>query len=344
MIAEKRISLLSVFEWSKFHILWLTIWGISAVAFYKFSGWEWLAMPWLPLSIVGTAVAFYVGFKNNSAYDRMWEARKIWGAITNDSRTWGISIKAFVTDQFTTEKYDEQTLHAIRKKLIINHIAWMYQLRRQLLVVANWEHANQGGHYAKIAERYRENGIGQFEEESKETELSKFVSPDEERQLLQFSNPAVQLIDKQSTLLQQLRRQDIIEDFRHIELQNLLRSFLEHQGKAERIKKYPLPRQYANMSFSFIGIFIFLLPFGLVGEMSKAGEWGIWITIPFTVLIGWIYVMMELVGDYSENPFQGMGNDMPMLTICRNIEIDLLEMLGEENIPKPIAIKNGIQI
>ena len=151
-------------------------------------------------------------------------------------------------------------------------------------------------------------------------------------------------MDKQSTLLQQLRRQDIIEDFRHIELQNLLRSFLEHQGKAERIKKYPLPRQYANMSFSFIGIFIFLLPFGLVGEMSKAGEWGIWITIPFTVLIGWIYVMMELVGDYSENPFQGMGNDTPMLTICRNIEIDLLEMLGEENIPKPIAIKNGIQI
>ena len=196
----------------------------------------------------------------------------------------------------------------------------------------------------QIAERYRENGIGQFEEESKETELSKFVSPDEEKQLLQFSNPAVQLIDKQSTLLQQLRRQDIIEDFRHIELQNLLRSFLEHQGKAERIKKYPLPRQYANMSFSFIGIFIFLLPFGLVGEMSKAGEWGIWITIPFTVLIGWIYVMMELVGDYSENPFQGMGNDTPMLTICRNIEIDLLEMFGEENIPKPIAIKNGIQI
>ena len=57
MIAEKRISLSSIFEWSKFHILWHTLWAICAVAFYKFSGWEWLAMPWLPLSIVGTAVA-----------------------------------------------------------------------------------------------------------------------------------------------------------------------------------------------------------------------------------------------------------------------------------------------
>ncbi len=53
--------------------------------------------------------------------------------------------------------------------------------------------------------------------------------------------------------------------------------------------------------------------------------WGAWVSIPFSVIVGWVYVMMELIGDYSENPFESMGNDIPMLALCRTIEIDLRE-------------------
>ena len=52
--------------------------------------------------------------------------------------------------------------------------------------------------------------------------------------------------------------------------------------------------------------------------------------------------MMELVGDYSENPFEGLGNDIPMLSLCRVIEIDLREMLGETDLPKPVEAVNGV--
>ena len=58
--------------------------------------------------------------------------------------------------------------------------------------------------------------------------------------------------------------------------------------------------------------------------------------------MSWVYLVMELVGDYSENPFAGMGNDIPMLSLCRVIEIDLKEMLGETNLPAPIEAKNGV--
>ena len=51
---------------------------------------------------------------------------------------------------------------------------------------------------------------------------------------------------------------------------------------------------------------------------------------------------MELVGDYSENPFQGMANDIPMLSLCRVIEIDLREMLGETDLPPAIQAKNNV--
>ena len=127
-----------------------------------------------------------------------------------------------------------------------------------------------------------------------------------------------------------------------MELQKLLNDFYTFQGQAERIKKFPLPRQYGSVSFIFIGIFIFLLPLGMVSEFNKLGELGVRISIPFTVLVGWVYLMMELVGDYSENPFEGLGNDIPMLSLCRTIEIDLREMLGESNLTQPIEAKNGL--
>jgi len=127
-----------------------------------------------------------------------------------------------------------------------------------------------------------------------------------------------------------------------MELQKLFNDFYTHQGKAERIKKFPLPRQYASVSFIFVGLFIFLLPFGMVSEFHKLGEWAMWFSIPFTVIIGWVYIMMELVGDYSENPFEGLGNDIPMLSLCRIIEIDLREMLGETDLPPGIEPINGI--
>lgn len=51
---------------------------------------------------------------------------------------------------------------------------------------------------------------------------------------------------------------------------------------------------------------------------------------------------MELIGDYSENPFGGLYNDIPMLSICRMIEIDMLQMMGQTNVPNPITSKNDI--
>ncbi|MEL6842242.1 MAG: bestrophin family ion channel [Bacteroidota bacterium] len=150
------------------------------------------------------------------------------------------------------------------------------------------------------------------------------------------------MYDKQAQHLKELHHQGLIDDFRHMELQKILYDFYVHQGKCERIKKFPLPRQYGSASFIFVGIFIFLLPFGMVSEFQKLGAGGAWLAIPFSVLVGWVYLFMELVGDYSENPFEGLGNDIPMLALSRTIEIDLLEMLGEKELPEGIKAKRGV--
>lgn len=342
MIVRKGIDLKSTISWSGHHIIWLVLMMTTIAILYHFEVINF-SIPWLPLSVIGTAIAFYVGFKNNQAYDRMWEARKIWGGIVNESRTWGMMVDGFITNMFADNKKSHNELHEIKKRLIYRHIAWLYVHRFQLLRPTSWEHISQKGGVKKLAERYQSKfGIGLVEDDIKKLNFHSLVSKEEGDRLRKHKNIATQIINEQSRDLESLRTQDLIEDFRHMEMVNVLRSFYILQGKNERIKKFPLPRQFSNMSRIFIGIFIVLLPFSMIPELMKTGDFGIWLSIPITALIGWVYVMMEVVGDYSENPFQGMANDIPMLSLCRTIEIDLREMLGETDLPEPIEARNNI--
>lgn len=342
MIVKRGISLGNLLSWSGHHLGWLTL-GATAFALLYYFQIITCKIPWLPVSVIGTAVAFYVGFKNNSSYGRLWEARKIWGGIVNSSRTWGMYVDGFINNLFAESDYSEMEIKEIKKRLIYRHIAWLYALRSQLLVSTSWEHISYGGLMTWSARRYQKKfGVGLVADEVTEIELTRFLPKDEYDRLVNNVNTATQIINEQNRELTKLREMGLIEDFRHMELSKVLSLFYDYQGKAERIKKFPLPRQYANLSRVFIGIFIILLPFSMVPNMMAIGDFGIWLSIPINVLIGWVYVMMEIVGDYSENPFSGMANDIPMLSLCRTIEIDLLEMMGETRLPKPIAAKKGI--
>ena len=343
MFIQKTFSFAQIMKFSGGHFVWITAWAIFVYVFHLIFHDIWVDIPFLPVSILGTAVAFYIGFKNNSAYDRLWEARKIWGAIVNSSRMWGTSVKAFVSNQFADENLSEKELKQIHQKLMYRHIAWLYTLRSQLLIPTSWEHTQQTGHIGRLAEKRKKDfGVGLFCDDITQMELELFLEKKEMDKVIDFQNTATQLIDNQSQDLKNLRKLGLIDDFRHMELQKLLNDFYTHQGKAERIKKFPLPRQYGNMSFIFVSLFIFLLPFGFISAFHGLGETATWLAIPFVVLIGWVYIMMELIGDYSENPFEGLGNDIPMLSLCRIIEIDLREMLGETDLPPKIEAKEGV--
>jgi len=320
MFINKNFNIKDLLRLTGVHLIWLTLWATFVTVVYEYLHWEWLHIPWLPLSIIGTAVAFYVGFKNNSAYDRLWEARKIWDAIISSSRMWGANVRAYVGNQFTEENVAIEQLYLIHKKLLYRHIGWLYAFRSQLLIPTPWEHISQGKLLKKITERRKKRyGTNLSQDGITEQELGAFLPSDELQRLIDYKNTATQIIDQQSQDLADLRSQNLIDDFRHMELQKLLNDFYTHQGRCERIKKFPLPRQYGSSSFIFVGIFIFLLPLGMVSEFHNLGERVVWMSIPFTVLVGWVYLMMELVGDYSENPFEGLGNDIPMHALCRSI-------------------------
>jgi len=326
MYTKRVYSFWMTFNWSK----WPFIYGFLYTAI--FCGLDYfleitITLPWQPISIIGIAVAFYLGFKNNSSYDRTWEARKIWGGIVNNSRSFGAAVISFVQGENAGE---------IQKGLIYRHIAWLTALRHQLRLSKEWEHTEdrvKGLYAPTICEDYYNRLDG---------ELEKYIPKEEIAALESKSNTATQIIATQSKLLQSLRDQNYFDDFRHMQLHQLITTFYDDQGKSERIKNFPFPRQYASTAIWLTVVFCMLLPFAMLDVFNAPhNKMFIWVCPIISGLLIWIYFLMEKIGDYSENPFEGTYNDVPITSIARGIEIDLREMISDENIPKPIKGENG---
>ncbi|MCA6074706.1 bestrophin family protein [Fulvivirga sedimenti] len=325
MQTRRNYSITQTILWSSKYLVIMFIYSSVVVALYELLGKDWLKIPWLPMSVIGVAVAFFLGFKNNASYDRLWEARKIWGAIVNTSRSWAISVRDLITDTFTD--VDQEELDRIHKELVYRHIAWLTALRHQLRERRRWEHRNKAkeeAYFKGVVPEYRI---------SLEDDLGSLIPSKERESIIKSANAATQLISRQSERLKVLRKEGLIDEFRHMKLQDLLIDLYTQQGKSERIKNYPFPRQYATYNTIAVWIFAFLLPLGMIDTFHDVN---VWLAIPFSSLIGWLYFTMEMIGDYSENPFEGSYNDIPITALSRTIEIDLREILGEEDLPEPI--------
>ena len=342
MITTKYVNYRQVLNLSGAHLILISIWcTLIAVLFYFFN-WEWMIIPWVPVALIGTAEAFLVGFKNNQAYDRLWEARKIWGGIVNSSRSFASMVYAFDTQN---EKVGAFDLEDRKRRIVYRHIAWLYTFREQLLVPTEWEHISSENKFGNINLRRNRLIKAGFPDYGRAPIfLHKYLSEEEYDLKDDYKNFATYLNSQQAKDINELKNMNVITDFNQMQLQTCLNEFYAFQGQAERIKKFPSPRQFASTAFIFNILFIMLLPRGLVNEFAKLGDFGIWASIPFCIIIGWIYIIMELVGDYSENPFAGLMFDVPMLSICRTIEIDLLQMSGETDLPEPISSKHGVLI
>ncbi|NNC82323.1 MAG: hypothetical protein HKN79_02000, partial [Flavobacteriales bacterium] len=293
------------------------------------------SIPFLPLSTIGIAVAFYVGFKNNQAYDRFWEGRKIWGGIVNYSRTWGNQVMSFVTMRVANESITEEEMRNVHKRLIYRHMAWMNALRLQLRQASTFSIDHSRGTAGKFHR-------GRPEVIHWRDEVGPFLKETELEGCKMAKNTATHLIRLQGEELKMLMEKGLIEDFRHMEMMRVMEECYNLQGKCERINNTPLPRQYAYFSTVFVWIFLLLLPWGLMGEFMEMGHALMWLMIPFSVVVSWIFYTMEIVGDNSEDPFENYINDVPMTALCRTIEIDLRQMLGETDLPPKIEPVDGI--
>ena len=315
--------------WTRHSIAFTAVYSAALCSVYYFANIKWMALPWQPVGLIGVALAFYLGFKNNSAYDRTWEARKIWGGIVNASRSFAVMARDYILD-------DD---NAASKEVVHRHVAWLHMLATELRKVTPWEHQGK-----QSTEARRMLGT-LVKEGDAEAILREYVSDEETEYILGKGNRSSHLLSQQSRRLMELREDGTLEHFRHLKMQDLLTEFYTLQGKAERIKKFPLPRQWVSANAYCIGIFMVLLPFGMIDVFSKAtSSWMVYYSVPATVGCFWIFWMMDRVGEYSENPFEGLHNDVPIRNMARGIEIDIRQMLDETDLPPPVGPAGGMDV
>ena len=332
MHSGKRFGAREFANWTRRSIYVLTIFSAIPTVLY-FLGWKFLSIPWQPIAILGTAVAFIVGFKNNASYSRLWEARQIYGAIINDSRSFGYILR----DALTSKNHQKV------KEMFLRHYAWLTALRFQLREPRAWENMGtaQFDEYSKkydIPER-----LTQLDEE-----LKKYLSENELQYILSKKNRATQLMASQSKELAEIYEKGEINDFQWTQINQQLVKFTDNQGKAERIKNFPYPRNFSSITTYLLLLFILFVPFGLIKELDKLGDgtalegWTLWFNIPFSLLVTWCFHTLDSVGEASVNPFEGSPNDVPITQISRTIEIDMRDMLDETDLPPAITPKNNI--
>jgi len=238
-------------------------------------------------TVLGTAIAFFIGFNNNQAYDRWWEARKVWGALVNDSRSFTRALLNYVDDDSPTVK-----------KMIYRHIGFLYALKASLRGTVD------------------EINI-------------KYLTEEDLSEIEKHNNKHNALLNIQSRDLQMLSKANAIDGFRFIEINEMLTRFSDSMGMSERIKNTIFPTTYSYLTKVFIWLFV--VSFTLVIAQS-AGIASIFLGW----MIGFVFVSTQINGMSLINPFENNSAGVPLNQITRTIEINLLQMLEEDEIPEPV--------
>lgn len=266
-------------------------------------------LPFSIAAILGSALAIFIAFRNNSAYARWWEARTIWGSIINNSRIFARQIIANADNAAATGKATPEQVQTYKRELVYRQIAFAHALRQHL------RRQNEPAEYRHL------------------------LTGDELEHLLQRQNIPNMLLHTQGIRIKESMRADILGQFDNISLEPTLAGFNNFQGACERIKNTPLLRQYDFFTRLFLIVFILLLPFCLIGDFAKLELAPLMPAI--SILISFVFATMGKVGEVNEDPFENRITDVPLTALCNTIERDLKEMLGETDLPEKMTPKDG---
>jgi putative membrane protein len=277
---------------------------VAIASAYVFLGWTWLSLPQTPLSIFGGVLGVIAGFRNASAYARWWEARTIWGAIVNNSRSFAREVLSMVAPAEGKASCEAEICQT-RRELIMLQIAYVHALRNALRGSPPWE------------------------------DLAGLIPDAEIARLRSQNNVPLAIQQKMAGIIADCRRRGWIDDMRWIILDRTLSNLMDCQGASERIKNTPMPRLYGVFIRLFINLYCLLLPLGMVSSLKLLTPVG-------STLVGFIFLVLDQLGRDLESPFENRASDIPLTAISRTIEINLRQLIGEIDVPKPLAPVAGI--
>jgi ion channel-forming bestrophin family protein len=318
MIVNRNLKFSLILHYTWKQLLYYVLLSSAIYLLHEYYNIVYFAIPSYTIAALGTALAIFLGFKNDHAYDRWWEARKIWGLMVNYSRAWARQ----VTTMIFSQEEPLGTIERLQVTMVYRHLAFVNALRVFLR--------------KKLA--YNETTVTElYEDENTYKDTRPFLSTEEYQEMIGKDNPPNFLLQKQGEDLKMAFQNGWLSDYRFVKLEETLVDFNDIQGMSERIKNTPLPRQYTYFSRVFVFIHCTLLPMVFISDLG-------WKTIPVSLVVSFVFLALDLIGERTEDPFENRLEDTPMTALSLIIETNLREQLQEtkRNFPAKYKVENGI--
>ena len=282
MLLNRKISILYFVNNIKWQILFVITFALAVGFLHLRPEFKGIDIPLNILTLLGTIVTILLAFRTSQSYERWWEARTIWGAIVNDSRTLTRTVLQFLPENESVEK----------KKFA----------ERQIIFV---------------------NALG---ETLRKVPLSPKVEAYVKFHNINAVNLPNALLDEHSHQIGQLKTEAKISDFQQLQLNDIVSRLCDSMGKCERIKNTVFPRSYSLILHILIYAFTAILPFSLNHNQFVT-------EIAISIIIPLLFIAVEKTAIIMQDPFENSPVDTPLTSIAQTIEINILQMMGEKDVP-----------
>jgi putative membrane protein len=305
MIVGKTPPLRLIFQGFGLSLLALLGWDVAIVLGYKVMHWGWVGSRNVPLTFFGVAIGIVVGFRNSSAYARWWEARTLWGAIVNKSRTLARQVLTAMSPDAAATASELAEAAEVKRRIVLYQVAYVHALRQQL------------------------RGLDPV------AAVAHLVPEEDPADMARQKNLALTLQRRMSAMLIAARERGWLDQWEWQAIDETLAGLMDAQGGAERIKNTPMPKQFDFYPRFFVQIYCLMLPVGLVESLG-------WFTPLGSTLVGFMFLALDKMGNDLEDPFENTIHDVPMTAIATTIEINLRQLLGETELPPPTQPTDGV--
>jgi putative membrane protein len=269
-----------------------------------------LDRPVFSLSAVGllvTALSVFLVFRINEGYGRWWEARTLWGQLVNSSRSFARQVTTLIVAS-TVDHSAQRAAREFQRELVYRQIAFASALRLSLR---------------------RQDDRG---------ELEPFLAAPERERLVRAANRPTQILQRQGERIAAARTAGLLSALGQLQLDRTLSDLHDVQGGCERIKETPFPDRVAYVTRVVAWIMAGVIAIAIT-DPSNRFDLVDMLVVP-VLMLG--FVLLERAGSELRNPFDNEPNDTPMTALCRTIERDLLEALGEQSLPPRIEPTDGV--
>lgn len=262
-----------------------------------------ITVPDMTVTILGAALSILLVFRTNSAYARWWEARTLWGALVNASRT--LARQAVSFTQHSGDGPLAASGQSFARTLIYRQIAFVHAIRCALR---------------------RQNVLA---------EIRPFLDDATVSVIEKQANIPTALLHLMGLQIAEAAGTELLNEWRLQRMDSTLTDLSNIFGGCERIKNTPLPRQYDFYPELFIKFYCIVLPVIIVDDVKL-------FTPVVTLLVSFVFLVLNRIGKNLEDPFEDRPYDVPLTALSRTIEINLRQALGETDLPPAIQPVHGV--